>query len=388
MWSLVRATESGAEALQTTRELAAWLSHAPITLFQADPCGAAGGSAHAHADLTETFAEPAGMSLAVAELARQLCAGKNADAEQAFLLGLVNLGVSWLSESAVGDAGPRLAQLLPPWLNAAVLAMSENSPPESPAAACVADAIAAVNSQDESHWQKLGLDAQHWTAREAKLADAWSQSGPWAGRFPAVVGRLVRLQTLEAEFAAALESAKLEALKEFAYGAGHEINNPLANISARAQTLLQDERDPERRRMLAAINSQAFRAHEMIADTMLFARPPQPKKEPCDLVALVRTVEGELAASAAEQQSELELQLPPGRLEITADPTQIAVALRSLCTNALEALVRGGRVTIGLSAPDERSARIVVADTGPGIPSEGASASLIPITAAERPAVG
>ena len=76
-------------------------------------------------------------------------------------------------------------------------------------------------------------------------------------------------------FARAVEQEKLAALKEFAYGAGHEINNPLANISARAQTLLKDEHDPERRQKLAAINSQAFRAHEMIADLMLFAQPPE-----------------------------------------------------------------------------------------------------------------
>ncbi len=87
--------------------------------------------------------------------------------------------------------------------------------------------------------------------------------------------KLARLDELERRFDAAVQHAKLEAMKELAYGAGHEINNPLANIATRAQTLLRDETNPERRRKLAAINAQAFRAHEMIADLMLFARPPQ-----------------------------------------------------------------------------------------------------------------
>ena len=78
-----------------------------------------------------------------------------------------------------------------------------------------------------------------------------------------------------ATFEERLEQEKLAALKELAYGAGHEVNNPLANIAARAQTLLEDEVDPERRRKLIAIHRQAMRAHEMIADLMLFARPPQ-----------------------------------------------------------------------------------------------------------------
>ena len=79
-----------------------------------------------------------------------------------------------------------------------------------------------------------------------------------------------------AEFRSSGSSAKSStALKELAYGASHEINNPLANIAARAQTLLEDEPDPERRRKLTAIHRQAMRAHEMIADLMLFARPPK-----------------------------------------------------------------------------------------------------------------
>ncbi|PQO47752.1 histidine kinase dimerization/phospho-acceptor domain-containing protein, partial [Blastopirellula marina] len=67
---------------------------------------------------------------------------------------------------------------------------------------------------------------------------------------------------------------KLASLKRLAYGASHEINNPLANIASRAQALLVDENDPDRRHELATIYAQAMRGHEMIADLMLFARPP------------------------------------------------------------------------------------------------------------------
>src|SRR5687768_8259819 len=70
-------------------------------------------------------------------------------------------------------------------------------------------------------------------------------------RMPDLAQKLARLAELEGEFAAALEREKLAALKELAYGASHEINNPLANISTRAQALLRDETDPERRRKLA-----------------------------------------------------------------------------------------------------------------------------------------
>jgi signal transduction histidine kinase len=90
--------------------------------------------------------------------------------------------------------------------------------------------------------------------------------------------KLARLQELEQRFDDAVERAKLEAMKELAYGAGHEINNPLANIATRAQTLLHEETDPEKRRKLAAINAQAFRAHEMIADIALATTVPCPDR--------------------------------------------------------------------------------------------------------------
>src|SRR5215831_19351365 len=129
------------------------------------------------------------------------------------------------------------------------------------------------------------------------------------------------------DFARAVEAAKLQALYNFAYGLSHEINNPLANISARAQTLLVDEPNPERRRKLATIVQQAFRAHEMIADLMLFARPPILRPEPTDLTALADTVVAELQDTAREQGTQLVRTGDAGPLLANVDPTQIAVAL-------------------------------------------------------------
>src|SRR5262245_63716861 len=107
------------------------------------------------------------------------------------------------------------------------------------------------------------------------------------------------------DFDERLEHEKLESLKELAYGASHEINNPLANIAARAQTLLVDEADPERRRMLQAIHRQAMRAHEMISDLMLFARPPKLQWATLNLTQLVQRVCDEHRELAGERDIHL-----------------------------------------------------------------------------------
>jgi signal transduction histidine kinase len=176
--------------------------------------------------------------------------------------------------------------------------------------------------------------------------------------------------TRSAEFEARLEQEKLAALVELAYGAGHEINNPLANIAARAQTLLDDETDPERRRKLAAIHRQAMRAHEMIADLMLFARPPKLEISEFDLRQIVEQVVDEQQEIARERSIALSCDAGTSPITVAADATQLAVAIAAVVTNALEAVSQEGHVevSVGQRLEDEVSwAEVVVRDNGPGI---------------------
>jgi signal transduction histidine kinase len=166
-----------------------------------------------------------------------------------------------------------------------------------------------------------------------------------------------------------LERQKLDALKELAYGASHEINNPLANIAARAQTLLRDETHPERRRALEAIHQQAIRAHEMIADLMLFARPPALVIGEVDLVQVVRNVVESLAPEASERQIEFTISPPAEPLVIQADGEQLTVAIKAVCVNAIEAIGLEGTVSISVMRATT-GAVIEIADTGPGISPE------------------
>jgi signal transduction histidine kinase len=174
---------------------------------------------------------------------------------------------------------------------------------------------------------------------------------------------------LEKRFEETLQAEKLEAMAELAAGAGHEINNPLAVISGRAQLLLQDETDPERRRALALMNAQARRVFEMIADMRLFARPPEPTPEPTDLVELVDRVVDELGPQAAEHAVSLSRCGEPGPLVIDVDPTQLTVAIQAVCRNSLEAIGHDGRIGIDLSDGPEY-VEIRISDDGPGIPPE------------------
>ncbi|MGA2060683.1 MAG: ATP-binding protein [Thermoguttaceae bacterium] len=180
---------------------------------------------------------------------------------------------------------------------------------------------------------------------------------------------LSRLETLENKFQETVEAEKLEAMAEFAAGAGHEINNPLTIIAGRAQLFLQGETDPERRRSLALVNSQAMRIYEMIADMMLFARPPQPNFAPVDAAKIIDETIADYHTAAAGQETVLNQSGQSGPLEIEADATQMAVAIRALCQNSLETLGHGGKIEIDLQTKGD-NVMIRVSDNGPGITPE------------------
>lgn len=188
-----------------------------------------------------------------------------------------------------------------------------------------------------------------------------------------LLASLARLQALESDFARELEREKIASLYQLAYGLSHEFNNPLANISSRAQALLADERDPERRRKLAAINAQAFRAHEMIADLMLFAKPPRLERQAIDLPALLAQAVQELAPLAAEQEIALTLLPSPALPQVSADRSALMEAVKAVIKNGLEALAHGGSVTLTMEEAthsQQPAVAIVVRDTGPGIAPE------------------
>jgi signal transduction histidine kinase len=122
----------------------------------------------------------------------------------------------------------------------------------------------------------------------------------------------------------------------------------------------------------------------MIADMMLFAKPPAVRRSQVVLAELLPRIFQELATRAAEQGTELVITPSPlaggpdaGNAD-TSSPTmmawvdrdQVLVALRALVENALEALGQGGRVEIGLLESSPGLCGFQVTDTGPGVPLE------------------
>ncbi len=165
---------------------------------------------------------------------------------------------------------------------------------------------------------------------------------------------------------------KLEAMAEFAAGAGHEINNPVATIVGRVQMLLKGETDPDRRQSLATIGGQAYRVRDMIGDAMLFARPPAPRPVSLNLQSVTQEVLSSLSSEISHSGVQVSVEISETHL-IWADEIQCKVVLSNLIKNSLNVLEAGGRLRIvseEITTDSQRVLQIRVIDDGPGLSEE------------------
>lgn len=167
-----------------------------------------------------------------------------------------------------------------------------------------------------------------------------------------------------------LENLKLQSLRRLAYGASHEINNPLANIAMRSQALARGETNPDRRQKLLSIHQQAMRAHEMISDLMLFAHPPQPQWTEFSLNDVIQNVIDTYRNQVIHSGLEIKFQ-PPSKVDdiLCGDQSMLTEMLRALTDNAIQAIRPSGSLTWSWRRDDDQF-RLSILDTGPGIPCE------------------
>jgi signal transduction histidine kinase len=157
---------------------------------------------------------------------------------------------------------------------------------------------------------------------------------------------------------------KLAALAEFAAGAGHEINTPLAVISGQSQYLLNLLEDPVQRKSLQTIVQQTRRVHEILTELMQFARPARPNLQVLDLALVVHEVVGLFADETTERGLHCDVNMPTTFLAF-ADAKQARTALQCLIRNAVEAVPAGGWIRVSGQVVDDQLL-VIVEDSGSG----------------------
>ena len=177
------------------------------------------------------------------------------------------------------------------------------------------------------------------------------------------------------------EAKTLAAVGELAAGAGHELNNPLAVISGRAQLMRERAETKEERKTWKQIAEQAQRISDVITDLMEFASPRPPDAEALEAVELLRDVADAFAASRHPKRraARIDIAAPGEGTAVLADRDQIHAAFLELVTNA--ATAGGDEPDIRLSAEVDEAGKAVlltVSDNGPGMAPETLSRAFTP----------
>lgn len=199
---------------------------------------------------------------------------------------------------------------------------------------------------------------------------AWNTWATWVDDREKLVRKLDRTLQAFREYVQSEEArgraAKLDALAEFAAGAGHELNNPLAVIVGRAQLLLGREKDPDAARSLRTILGQAQRTHRILRDLMYVARPPDPRPRFCQPDDIVKNSVRDLRDEAEAREIRLVAEPLDHGKRVWADSDALRHLADTLVRNALEATPRGGHVRVSTKG-DESCLRLFVENDGPGM---------------------
>ena len=170
------------------------------------------------------------------------------------------------------------------------------------------------------------------------------------------------------------QSLRLAAAGEMAGAIAHEVNQPLtalANYGRAGQMLLQAGRTAEAAQVIERILAEARRAAEVVRRLRDFFRQGTTHLEQVPVAALLEAVRRIGAQAQANCGICVTLKAEPGLPDVLVDRLQIELVLRNLITNAAEAVAGlggGGEIAVTADRHDERHLRIVVTDTGPGIP--------------------
>ena len=185
---------------------------------------------------------------------------------------------------------------------------------------------------------------------------------------------------------ALLKSERLAAIGQLASAVGHEIRNPLGVIKNSAYFLnmmLKDVADEKVVKHLKILEKEVNSANLIISDLLDFAR-----KKPLTLVKtdLNETVKNTLSKITVPENIKVEVKL--GEIsKMLLDEERVQRVCHNLILNAVQAMPEGGKLAIQTTKQDD-SAKLIVRDTGVGIPKEIVPRLFTPLFSTKAKGIG
>lgn len=161
-------------------------------------------------------------------------------------------------------------------------------------------------------------------------------------------------------------AARMSALGQLSASLAHEIRNPLASIEGAAYVARTQGEDPKNVEFFDIILKETRRLNDLVSHFLEFARPRAPQRTAIDMQDLCQSVLTLVARVAAENKVEVHNQVPTSSSPVDCDSEQIRQVLLNLFLNAIQAMPKGGRLTI-TGSTSKTDLTLHIYDTGPGI---------------------
>ena len=228
--------------------------------------------------------------------------------------------------------------------------------------------------------------------------------GQLSAAFNEMTLQLARVRDLEERLRRA---DRLAALGTMAAGIAHDIRNPLTSILIFSQLMSLHHDDPEvRAKFDRVVPRELERVQAVIEDMMELARPTSLNLEPTNLNEVLTQVlelyEGQATAQAIKVAREFGFDLP----FCMADRKRLHRCFSNLISNSIQAMASGGDLTVrtsiaaegippyaqtaapAIDTPNNSSLRVVIADTGQGIPPDRLSRIFDPFYTTKEKGLG
>ncbi|MFC1572291.1 PAS domain-containing sensor histidine kinase [Candidatus Eisenbacteria bacterium] len=161
-----------------------------------------------------------------------------------------------------------------------------------------------------------------------------------------------------------VRAERIAAWQGIARRLAHEIKNPLTPIGLSMHRIRSKVDDPVVVECIDTVLEETENLKRLADEFSLYGRLPAPAKEPLELAELLR---GLVSLYAARTSVDIQWDGWEGDVWINADPGQIRQVFSNVVKNAIQAMDGQGTLTLRVRRDGERL-RVLVADTGPGLP--------------------
>jgi signal transduction histidine kinase len=187
-----------------------------------------------------------------------------------------------------------------------------------------------------------------------------------------LTGTLTRLQAAQGKL---VEAERMATVGRLSLKMAHEVRNPIAAIELNAELMEDIVRERPGRDMeeagglLRAIRDQVSALDALTEEYLAFARFPRAQFEEDSVNEMVASVAEFIKPLAARQGISIDVTTDPTVPSMEIDRTLLRQAVLNLIKNGIEALSKGGTLTVTTQRLDD-NVDIAVSDTGPGIAPE------------------